>query len=122
MKKILIVEDETEVAAFLKGHLEENGFEIDVAADGRSAIEKIGSFLPLIVILDIILPEIDGLEVLKWIKRNRPDTAVILATAKKELADLKKGYALEADYYLTKPYSLEEVIRAINIMISLKSE
>jgi DNA-binding response OmpR family regulator len=71
--------------------------------------------------LDIIIPELNGLEVLKWIKKNKPETLVILTTAKKELEDLRAGYALEADYYITKPYTLEEIFKGINVMSALKN-
>ncbi|MDP2923381.1 MAG: response regulator [Candidatus Omnitrophota bacterium] len=122
MKKILIVEDEKDILSFLQDNLTRSNFHIEVAVDGKEAIEKMKTFIPDLVLLDIILPELDGLEVLKWIKKNKPKTFVILATAKKEIADIKKGYALEADYYITKPYTLEEVVKGINVMQALKEE
>jgi two-component system OmpR family response regulator len=122
MKRILIVEDEKEILEFLKDSLMRLNFQIETAIDGREAIEKIKAFTPDLVILDIILPELDGLEVLKWIKKNNSDIFVILATAKKELEDIKKGYSLEADYYITKPYRFEDVLKGINVMLSLNTE
>jgi two-component system alkaline phosphatase synthesis response regulator PhoP len=122
MKKILIVEDEKEVLSFLKDNLTRSNFHVEAAADGKDAIEKVKTFMPHLVLLDVVLPELDGLEVLKWIKKNNPEIFVILATAKKEVEDIRKGYALEADYYITKPYSLEEILKGINIMEALRQD
>ncbi|MFA6280994.1 MAG: response regulator [Candidatus Omnitrophota bacterium] len=119
-KKILIVEDEKEVLSFLADSLKRRNFIVETSADGRDAIKKTGSFNPDLVLLDIMLPEISGLEVLSWIKKNKPDIFVMLASAKKELEDLKTGYSLEADYYITKPYTIEEIIKGINIMFSFR--
>ncbi|MFA5270994.1 MAG: response regulator [Candidatus Omnitrophota bacterium] len=119
-KKILIVEDEKEVLMLLADSLKRLNFTVETSADGRDAIKKVSDFIPDLVLLDIMLPEIDGLEVLKWIKKNKPDTFVMLATAKKELEDMKTGYTLEADYYITKPYTIEEILKGINIMFSFR--
>lgn len=119
-KKILIVEDEKEVLVFLADSLKRLNFTVETSADGRDAIKKIDAFNPDLVLLDIMLPEIDGLEVLKWTKKNKPDIFVMLATAKKEIEDMKTGYSLDADYYITKPYTLEEILKGINIMFSFK--
>lgn len=119
-KKVLIVEDEKDISIFLQDNLKRSNFHTEIAGDGKTAIEKVKTFLPDIVLLDIILPELDGLEVLKWIKKNKPETFVILASAKKEIDDIKKGYALEADYYITKPYTIEEILKGINVMQTLK--
>ena len=119
-KKILIVEDEKEVLVFLADSLKRLNFTVETSVDGRDAIKKIDAFNPDLVLLDIMLPEIDGLEVLKWTKKNKPDIFVMLATAKKEIEDMKTGYSLDADYYITKPYTLEEILKGINIMFSFK--
>lgn len=119
-KKILVVEDEKDVSALVADNLRRFEFNVETSADGKDAISKIKDFMPDLVILDIILPEIDGLEVLKWIKKNKPDTSVILATGKKEVDDMKKGYSFEADYYITKPYTMDEVLKGINIIFSFK--
>jgi DNA-binding response OmpR family regulator len=73
-----------------------------------------------VVLLDIMLPELDGLEVLRWIKKNKPEISVVLATARQEIGDIKEGYNLEADYYITKPYTVNEILKGINVMLSLK--
>ncbi len=120
MKRILIVEDDQRLLDFLSQSLRKRGFEILVAPDGLEAIDRLKEFKPDLVILDILLPKLDGLEVLKWIKGNNLDVLVILASAKDQLEDLRKGYSLRADYYITKPYNLEEVLKGINLLFSLK--
>lgn len=122
MKRILIVEDEKDILAFLHQGLSRSDFNIETAMDGKNAIEKVKTFMPDLVLLDIILPELDGLEVLRWIKTNKPEVFVILATAKKEIEDMKRGYSLEADYYITKPYTMEEIFKGINVLKAMKEE
>ncbi len=119
-KKILIVEDEEEVLMLLADSLKRLNFTIETSANGKDAIKKIDTFAPDLILLDIMLPEMNGLEVLKWVKKNKPDIFVMLATAKKEIEDLQSGYALEADYYVTKPYTIEEILKGINIMFSFR--
>jgi DNA-binding response OmpR family regulator len=122
MKRILIVEDEKEILVFLRENLIRSNFHIETAIDGKDAIEKVKTFIPDLVLLDIMLPGLNGLEVLKWIKKNKPEVFVILATAKKEVEDIKKGYSLEADYYITKPYDMEEIFKGINVLRAMKEE
>jgi CheY-like chemotaxis protein len=122
MKRILIVEDEKEVLTLLRDNLTRHNFHIETAIDGKDAIEKVKTFIPDLVLLDIMLPELDGLEVLRWIKKNKPEILVILATAKKEVEDIKTGYSLEADYYITKPYSMEEIFKGINVLKAVEEK
>lgn len=119
-KKILIVEDEKETLGLLAESLRRKDFTVETSFDGKDAIQKVQDFMPDVVVLDIMLPELDGLEVLKWIKKNKPDVFVMLATGKKEIDDIKKGYALEADYYVTKPYTIDEILKGINVVLSFK--
>lgn len=119
-KKILIVEDEKDTLSLLADSLKRFDFTIETSADGRDAIQKVQDFVPDLVVLDVVLPEVDGLEVLKWIKKNRPNVFVMLATGKKEIDDIKTGYSLEADYYVTKPYTIDEILKGINVALSFK--
>jgi len=119
-RKILVVEDEKETLAFLADGLRRLDFTVETSTDGKDAIQKVNDFMPDVVVLDIMLPELDGLEVLKWIKKNKPDIFVMLATGKKEIDDIKKGYSLEADYYVTKPYTIDEILKGINVILSFK--
>jgi len=119
-KKILVVEDEKDTLTLLAEGLRRLNFTVETSVDGKDAIRKVQDFMPDVVVLDIILPEMDGLEVLKWIKKNKPDIFVMLATGKKEIEDIKKGYSLEADYYVTKPYTIDEILKGINVILSFK--
>ncbi|MDD4182427.1 MAG: response regulator [Candidatus Omnitrophica bacterium] len=119
-RKILVVEDEKETLVLLADGLRRFDFTVETSTDGKDAIEKVKNFMPDVVVLDIMLPELDGLEVLRWIKKNKPAIFVMLATGKKEIDDIKKGYSLEADYYVTKPYTIDEVLKGINVILSFK--
>ena len=122
MKKILIVEDEPELLNLIQAGLSRRGFDVAAAADGNEALVKTEEFRPQVVVLDIMLPGLNGLEVLKIIKERYPHIFVMLATAKNELADLKTGYAEQADYYVTKPYQLNEIYKGVDILLSLKED
>ncbi|MDD4954463.1 MAG: response regulator [Candidatus Omnitrophica bacterium] len=119
-RKILIVEDEKETLTFLADGLRRLEFTVETSEDGKDAIQKVQDFMPDVVVLDIMLPQLDGLEVLRWIKKNKPDVFVMLATGKKEIDDIKKGYSMEADYYVTKPYTIDEILKGINVILSFK--
>ncbi|MFA5337510.1 MAG: response regulator [Candidatus Omnitrophota bacterium] len=119
-KKILVVEDEKDTLVLLADGLRRFNFIVETSIDGKDAIQKVQDFVPDVVVLDVMLPELDGLEVLKWIKKNKPDIFVMLATGKKEIEDIKKGYCLEADYYVTKPYTIDEILKGINVILSFK--
>ena len=119
-KKILVVEDEKDTLALLADGLRRLDFTVETSTDGKDAIQKVQDFMPDVVVLDVMLPELDGLEVLKWIKKNKPDVFVMLATGKKEIEDIKKGYSLEADYYVIKPYTIDEILKGINVILSFK--
>ena len=122
MKKILIVEDEKDIAELLEAGLKRSGFEIITSVDGKDAMEKIKEHKPALVVLDVVLPYVSGWEVLRWIKTNYPATLVIMATAKKEVEDIKSGHALKADYYVTKPYEVNEILKGIHVLFSLSGE
>ena len=119
-KKILVVEDEKDTLVLLADGLRRFNFIVETSIDGKDAIQKVQDFVPDVVVLDVIIPELDGLEVLKWIKKNKPHVFVMLATGKKEIEDIKKGYCLEADYYVTKPYTIDEILKGINVILSFK--
>ena len=106
-KKILVVEDEAPIQELLKFNLERKGYRVEVAASGEAALGAIGAFRPDLILLDIMLPGTDGLEVCKRIKAD-PQTrriAVIMLTALGGEADIVAGLELGADDYVTKPFS-----------------
>jgi len=107
-KRLLVVEDEPSIVKGLKFSFEQDGYLVDCAYDGKEAIEKLGSTKFDLVILDVMLPEIDGLEVLRWI-REKEQLPVILLTAKGEDMDKILGFEYGADDYLTKPFNILEL-------------
>jgi DNA-binding response OmpR family regulator len=112
---VLVVDDEAAIAEAVRARLESEGYRVVVAADGPEAIEAHREHQADLVVLDLMLPGMDGLEVCKRIQRDRW-TPVLMLTAKTEEADKVAGFAVGADDYLTKPFSLRELavrVRAI---------
>ena len=112
---VLVVDDEAAIAEAVRARLESEGYRVVVALDGPEAIEAHLEHQPDLVVLDLMLPGMDGLEVCKRIQRDRW-TPVLMLTAKTEEADKVAGFAVGADDYLTKPFSLRELtvrVRAI---------
>ncbi|MBP7089161.1 MAG: response regulator [Candidatus Omnitrophica bacterium] len=122
-KKILIVDDEKDNAYFLAENLRMEGFEVILAYDGIEAKDKILKEKPEVIILDLIMPRLDGWGVLEWLRKEaKLNTPTIIVSAKGELDDMKKGYGLEADTYLIKPVTVNDVLRGISIVCSLESD
>ena len=107
--KVLIIDDDEKLCKLLKEYLEENGFHVNTLPDGSEALQTIGSESPDIVILDIMLPEIDGLDILKEIRRVFR-IPIIMLTAKGEDTDRIVGLELGADDYLPKPFNPRELL------------
>lgn len=112
MLDVLIVEDETSYLDALKITLEPEGFLVRTVADGRSAIAAFESNVPDVILLDLMLPDISGLDVLRAV-RTQSDVPVIVVSAKSAEADIVSALELGADDYLTKPYSTRELIARI---------
>ena len=125
-KKILIIEDEKSISDIIKFNLQKEGFEVDMAYDGKSGLEKFSSCKPDLVLLDVMLPLIDGFEVCKKI-RESSTIPILMLTAKEEEVDKVLGLELGADDYITKPFGMRELvarikanIRRVDIMNSLQ--
>ncbi len=116
MPKILIVEDEQQIVDFVLVYLKQP-FEVDIAMDGDRGLEQFKSGKPDLVILDLGLPGLDGLELFKEMRRLREDVPVIMLTARKDEVDRVLGLELGADDYVTKPFSGRELAaRAKNVL------
>ncbi len=118
-QRILIVDDEKDILQMLEYNLKNEGFWVSCAQDGKEALQKIKEQGPDLVILDLMLPEIDGLEVCKILKKD-PRTAhlpIIMLTAKSQEVDKIVGLELGADDYITKPFSLRELIARIKAVL-----
>ena len=105
--KLLIVDDEVEICDFLKMFFEERDFDVEVAYNGIDALQKTASFQPSAILLDIKIPGIDGLEVLKRVKAQYPAIRVLMVTALETNEKINEALRLGADNYITKPLSLE---------------
>ena len=111
--KILIVDDEPNILQFLEMGLRNEGFEVQTCLDGISAISLLQDFRPHVVILDVMMPGMDGFEVCRLLKKM-DNVAVIMLTARDEVDDRVKGLNLGADDYMAKPFSFEELLARIN--------
>jgi len=114
--KILLVDDEPNILQFLELGLENEGFEVRLASDGLTAINMMKDYQPHLVILDVMMPGMDGFEVCRMLKKTK-DVAVIMLTAKDEVDDRVKGLNLGSDDYMVKPFSFEELLARIHARI-----
>lgn len=114
---ILVIEDEAKVASFLKKGLEQSGYEIDVAIDGEEGYEKVRNNNYDVVLLDLMLPKISGLDLIPKIRESRPGLPIIAVTAKGSVEDRVQGLTLGCDDYLTKPFSFAELLARIQVQV-----
>lgn len=114
--KILIVEDETKIARFVELELLHEGYEVDKAHDGRTGLDKILTGEYSLVVLDVMLPELNGLEVLRRV-RKESEVPIILLTARDAVMDKVAGLDAGADDYLTKPFAIEELLARIRVAL-----
>ena len=106
--KILVVEDEENIRTNIKEYLENQNYQVIEAADGEAGLEMVETMKPDLIILDLMLPKVDGMEVCKQVRRNH-NTPIIMVTARNEEIDKLLGLELGADDYITKPFSLREL-------------
>lgn len=107
VKRLLVVDDEVEICDFLKSFFEDRQYLVETAHSGVQALEKVRKFSPHIVLLDIQMPEMDGMKALKIIKQENPQIKVIMVTAVETQEKIEESMRLGADNYITKPLSLE---------------
>jgi len=120
--KILLVEDESKVANFISMGLQEEGYTVDIAPDGRIGLQHISESTYDIILLDLMIPEIDGLELLKRIRADGVDTPVLIITAKSSKEDVVKGLDTGSDDYLTKPFSFDELLARIRVLLRRRKQ
>ncbi len=114
--KILIVDDDVNICELLRLYLEKDGFETVVANDGETAVEYVSKYNPDLILLDIMLPKLDGWQVCREIRKNF-DTPIIMLTAKGETFDKILGLELGADDYVSKPFDTKEVIARVKAVL-----
>lgn len=117
-KKILIIEDDRHIAEGLELNLSLQGFEVEIAPDGNTGLEKWHTWRPHLIILDIMLPGIDGLEILKNIRLEDEHIPILILSAKATADDKIKGLSNGVDDYLTKPFNLEELILRVERLLT----
>lgn len=121
--KLLVVDDNKDVVETLQRRLTKEGYEVSAAYDGEEALRKVKEADPDIILLDLMMPRLNGFEVLKEVREKFKDKwrPIIIISAKDELESMQKCYSMEADHYLTKPCSIENILQGIRTMISLLS-
>lgn len=119
-EKILIIEDDSRIARFLELELKHEGYQVETASDGRSGLEKALNNNPDLVILDLMLPYLSGIEVLRRI-RKVSDLPVIMLTAKDDVSDKVVGLDSGADDYVTKPFAIEELLARIRVALKRRN-
>lgn len=112
MTNILVVDDEPNIRELLRMYLEKEGYRVDLAGNGLEALDKLASFKPTLVVLDLMMPGMDGFEVCRQI-RQRSEVPVLMLTARKEDIDKILGLELGADDYITKPFNPRELVARI---------
>ena len=114
--KILVVDDDENICEVMRMYLENSGYSVRLAYDGKQAEEKFLNFKPDLVLLDIMIPCIDGIDVLKWIRKDY-QTPVIMVTAKGETFDKVLGLELGADDYIVKPFEPKEMLARVKAVL-----
>jgi DNA-binding response OmpR family regulator len=117
MARVLVVEDQRELAELLSHNLGIEGFEVRTVGDGREVVPLVQSWRPDLVILDLMLPGIDGFEVLRVLRGIHRHLPVIILSARGEEADKIRGFRLDADQYVTKPFGLVELLERVHALL-----
>jgi len=120
--RLLVVEDEKKVASFVRKGLEEEGYAVDVAADGESGLELALDQVHDLIILDIHLPRMNGLRVLQELRRKKVKTPVLLLTVRATIEDKVLGLDAGADDYLTKPFAFQELVARVRALLRRRAE
>ena len=118
--KVLDVDDNPDIPAIMRRLLEKNGFSVREAANGRRAIEQLNIELPDVMLLDMMMPEMSGLEVLQVVRADKRTATlpIVMVTAKQEDTDVIASYERGADYYVTKPYTNDQLLHSIAAVLN----
>jgi two-component system, OmpR family, alkaline phosphatase synthesis response regulator PhoP len=120
MKKILIVDDEPNIVMTLEYTFKKSNYEVFIARDGQEALDILKTNFPDVIILDIMMPMVDGFATLEQIRKdeNLKHTKVMFLSAKNKESDIEKGLALGADAYMTKPFSIKKVVDKVEELLN----
>lgn len=119
MKKIIIADDEHKILMSLEYSFKKNGYDVFIARDGTEVLDFLETITPDVILLDIMMPNLDGYSTLEEIKKrkNLQNTKVIFLSAKNNPKDIEKGLEMGADAYVTKPYSIKKLMQQIEEML-----
>ena len=119
-KKVLIVDDEENIVISIEFLMAQAGYELEIARDGEEAMEKVSSFQPDLVLLDVMMPKINGFEVCRRIREHTEwdDIKIIMLTAKGREVEVTKGMALGANSYIIKPFSTKELMAEVKQILA----
>jgi len=115
-KRILVVEDEPSIAEIVGLYIKRAGYQVQIAVDGKQAMTILEKQIPDLVILDLMLPEVDGLSLTRWL-RDRSDVPIIMVTARREEIDRIAGLEMGADDYVVKPFSPQELVSRVRAVL-----
>ncbi|MFL5960580.1 MAG: response regulator transcription factor [Gaiellaceae bacterium] len=119
--RILVVEDEARIQSFLARGLEAEGFTVDTAPDGATALRRLDDVPYDLVVLDLLLPRIDGLTVLRELTRSKPELPVLILSARSDLRTKLRGFQLGACDYVSKPFALDELLARIRVHLGRRT-
>ena len=117
LARILVIEDNEDLAFGLRNNLEIEGYDVEFATDGRSGLNRAREFQPDLIVLDLMLPSLDGYRVLRELRQDGNTVPVVILTARTEEADKIRGFRLGADDYVTKPFGILELIARIEAVM-----
>lgn len=115
-KKVLVVDDESSIVSAIAYALRREGYEVDTASDGEEALVKVASFHPQVMILDVMMPRLDGYGVCRRLE-DREDIGIILLTVKNDIVDKIVGLEMGADDYMTKPFEIRELLARVKALM-----
>lgn len=123
-QRILAVDDDKNILRLVQANLERQGYQVVTAVDGKDALQKVDEERPDLIVLDVVMPQMDGFEVLQTLRRNPAtrDIPVIMLTGRAEEADVFRGWQSGADMYLTKPFNPLELISFVKRIFKSQSE
>lgn len=118
--KILIVDDDPYILMSLEFLMKKNGYDVMIARNGTEALDLLNKQVPALVLLDIMMPDVDGYEICRRIKKTEKlkSVKVVFMSAKTKEADIQKGYDLGASLYITKPFSTRELVKQIHELVN----
>ncbi|WP_010272314.1 response regulator transcription factor [Paenibacillus senegalensis] len=120
--KIMVIDDDEKITSMLRRSLVFEGYQVAVSNDGYEGLRKMLEFVPDLVILDIMMPKLDGWEVCRRIREGGFDVPILMLTAKDEVADRVKGLDMGADDYLVKPFALEELMARVRVLLRRRTD